>query len=455
MNISELVSHQKEAFRTGINRTYEKRRAHLQVFRTMISEHEEQLCEAINHDFGKPAFESYSTEIYVLLHEIDVQLKNLSKWMAPESVGGPVVTFPSKYVIHKQPLGTVLIISAWNYPVHLSLMPLAGSLAAGNTAILKPSGMAPATSGLIHKLIEQEFDPKVLTVVQGNIPETSELLKQPFDKIFFTGSTRVGKIVMKAAAEQLIPVTLELGGKSPAIVHKDANILVSAKRIMWGKTINAGQTCVAPDFAAVHQSQKKQFTEMAQKTLSGFFRDDYRPGINYTRIVNREHFNRLKKLMDGGHVLSGGSTNAESLFIEPTLMDADWDDEIMQEEIFGPLLPVVSYNNENELIERLQFRPSPLALYLFTDDQHFQTKIFDNVPFGGGCVNDTITHLGNPNLPFGGVGESGIGTYHGKASFDTFSRPQSVLKKSFWPDPDIRYPPYNEKKLTWFKRLFS
>ncbi len=455
MTIAEFVSHQKQAFRSGINRSYEQRKNHLEMFRSMVADHEKQLCNAINEDFGKPEFESYSTEIYVLLHEIDVQLRNLSRWMAPRSVGGPVVTFPSKYVVHKQPLGTALVISAWNYPVHLALMPLAGALAAGNTAVLKPSGLAPATSGLISKLIEQKFDPGVLTAVEGGVPETTELLKQPFDKIFFTGSTRVGKIVMKAAAEQLIPVTLELGGKSPAIVHKDANIQVSAKRIMWGKTINAGQTCVAPDFAAVHHTRKNRFTERAKKALSGFFPDDYRPGTNYTRIVNKEHFSRLKKLLDGGRVLAGGHTNPESLFIEPTLMDADWDDEIMQEEIFGPLLPVISYDDKNDLIERLQSRPSPLALYLFTDDRDFQNQIFTNVPFGGGCVNDTITHLGNPNLPFGGVAESGMGSYHGKSSFDAFSREQSVLKKNFWPDPDIRYPPYDKNKLTWFKRLFS
>jgi aldehyde dehydrogenase (NAD+) len=455
MNIPELISRHKKAFRSGINRSYQSRRDHLQAFRKVISENEELLCDSINKDFGKPVFESYSTEIYVLLHEIDMQLKNLSKWMAPKSVSGPAVTFPSKYVIHRQPLGTVLVIGAWNYPVHLALVPVAGALSAGNTVVLKPSELAPHTSATIRQIIEKEFNSDVFTVVEGGADRARELLNEPFNKIFFTGSTRVGKIVMKAAAEQLIPVTLELGGKSPAIVHKDANTEISAKRIMWGKTINAGQTCVGPDYAVVHQSLKTQFVNDAKRALSQFFEDDYRPGENYTQILNSNQFNRLKKLMNKADILIGGDTNAENRFIEPTLLEASWDDNIMQDEIFGPLLPVLTYSDEDDLIQTLQSRPSPLALYLFTNDIGFQTKIFDNVPFGGGCVNDTITHLGNPNLPFGGVGESGMGTYHGKASFDTFSRPQSVLKKSFWPDPDIRYPPYNKTKLLWFKRLFT
>lgn len=455
MSISELVKKQKKAFRDGITRSYSSRIKRLNLFRELVSKHEGELCDAIRHDFGKPYFEAYSTEIFTLLEEIDSHLKNLSAWMKSDSVGGVIVTFPSKNRVYKQPLGTTLIIGAWNYPVQLALLPVVGALSAGNTVVLKPSEMAPKTSSTIEKLVEKYFDPSVFTVVEGGIDESTELLKQPFDKIFFTGSTRVGKIVMKAAAEHLIPVTLELGGKSPAIVHRDANIEVSAKRIWWGKTVNAGQTCVAPDFLTIHESQKESFIEATKSTLSTFFSNDYRTGENYTQIVNDDHFDRLKNLLDNSSVLHGGLSRKETRFIEPTLIESGWNDEIMQEEIFGPLLPLITYRETEELIERLRSKSSPLALYLFSDDKTFQNQILENVPFGGGCINDTLTHLANPRLPFGGVGNSGMGSYHGKRSFDTFSREQSVLKKPFWPDPDLRYPPYDEREISWFKKLFS
>ncbi len=455
MTIQELVAHQKKTFRSGVTRSAESREKTLQKLKSLIKEKEKVLCEAIGKDFGKPYFESYITEIYTVLHEIDIHLKNFSSWMRPDSVGSPIVTFPSKGTIYNQPLGTVLIIGAWNYPVHLTLMPLIGAISAGNTAVLKPSELAPETSAILKKLFEENFDPSVLAVIEGAVDETTELLQQPFDHIFFTGSTRVGKIIMKTAAEQLIPVTLELGGKSPAIVHKDANLEVAAKRIWWGKTMNAGQICVAPDFVLIHESQKEEFINQTKSVLPDFFSDGYQPGENYTQIVNEDHFKRLKDLLDKSRIIVGGISLKETRFIEPTLIDATWDDEIMHEEIFGPLLPLVTYQNDDEVVEKLTNRPSPLALYLFSDDSAFQNRIVEDVPFGGGCINDTINHLGNHHLPFGGVGKSGMGTYHGKASFETFSRKQSVLKKPTWPDPDLRYPPYNETKLNWFKKLFS
>lgn len=455
MKISELVQHQKKAFRDGVTRSHSSRIKRLNLFRKLVSNHESELCTAIRMDFGKPYFEAYSTEIFTVLEEIDFHLKNLSAWMKSESVGGSIVTFPSKNRVYKQPLGTALIIGAWNYPVQLSLLPVVGALSGGNTVVLKPSEMAPETSKTITKLVEKYFDPSVFTVVEGGVDESTELLQQPFDKIFFTGSTRVGKIVMKAAAEQLIPVTLELGGKSPAIVHHDANIEVSARRIWWGKTVNAGQTCVAPDFVAVHESQKEFFIEKTQSTLAAFFREDYQIEENYTQIINDDHFDRLINLLDSSSVLHGGLNRKETRFIEPTLIEAGWDDDIMQEEIFGPLLPLITYREPDELIEHLRSMSSPLALYLFTDDNSFQKQIMNNVPFGGGCINDTLTHLANPRLPFGGVGSSGMGSYHGKKSFDIFSREQSILKKPFWPDPDLRYPPYDEREISWFKKLFS
>jgi len=455
MTIQELVTHQKEAFRSGETRPAKSREKTLRKLKSLIKKKEKELCKAIETDFGKPYFESYITEIYTVLHEIDIHLKNFSSWMKPDSVGSPIVTFPSKGTIYNQPLGTVLIIGAWNYPVHLTLMPLIGAISAGNTAILKPSELAPETSATLKKLFDENFDPTVLAVVEGAVDETTELLQQPFDHIFFTGSTRVGKIVMKAAAEQLIPVTLEMGGKSPAIVHKDANLEVAAKRIWWGKTMNAGQICVAPDFVLIHESQKDEFIRQTKKVLPAFFGDGYQPGENYTQIVNDDHFTRLKNLLDNSTIIVGGITEKETRFIEPTLIDASWNDEIMQEEIFGPLLPLITYQNDDDVVEELAYRPSPLALYLFSDDSAFQNRILEGVPFGGGCINDTINHLGNHHLPFGGVGNSGMGAYHGKTSFETFSRKQSVLKKPTWPDPDLRYPPYNETKLNWFKKLFS
>lgn len=455
MNIEELVANQKKSFNQGITRSFEARKESLESLRRLVSENEQELCDAIKEDFGKPYFESFSTEIYTVLHEIDFHLKNLQKWMEPESVGGPVVSFPSKNVIYKQPLGTVLVIGAWNYPVHLTLMPLIGAISAGNTAVLKPSEIAPNTSKILASLIDRYFSTDVLAVVEGAVQTTTELLNQPFDKIFFTGSSRIGKIVMKAAAEQLIPVTLELGGKSPAIVHHDADIGVSAKRIWWGKTINAGQTCVAPDFVAVHESVRDEFIDQSKKVLSDFYQDDYKPGDNYTKIVNESHFDRLQNLLDVSEVIFGGITKKESLFIEPTIIKADWDSVIMKDEIFGPLMPVITYSDSHELIEKLNDKPSPLALYLFTKDADLEEKIIQQVPFGGGCVNETVQHLGNSNLPFGGVGSSGMGAYHGKYSFDTFSRNQSVMKKPFWPDPDFRYPPYDETVVSWFKKIFS
>lgn len=454
-NIDQIAALQKKSFREGKTRSVEARKAHVEKLRSLVSENEKDLCDAMQKDFGKPVFESFATEIYTVLHEIDFHLKHFQNWMEPESAGGPVVSFPSKNVIYKQPYGTVLVISAWNYPVYLSLMPLVGAISAGNTAVLKPSELVKETSGLLNSLVQKYFDQDVLAVVEGGADVSTELLNQPFDKILFTGSSRVGKIVMKAAAEQLTPVTLELGGKSPAIVHHDADLEVSARRIWWGKTLNAGQTCVAPDFVAVHETVRDGFIEQSKKTLSGFFRDDYQPGTNYTKIINQEHFNRLKSLLDKSELLFGGITKKENLFIEPTMIDADWNSEIMQDEIFGPLLPVVTYTSADELIDKLTDKPSPLALYLFTNDLEFEKLVIDSVPFGGGCVNETIQHLGNSNLPFGGVGHSGMGSYHGKFSFDAFSRKQAVMKKSFWPDPGFRYPPYDETFKAWFKRIFS
>lgn len=455
MALSQQIAIQKSAFLKGINQSITTRIKHLKTLRELVRDNESSFYEALQKDLGKPQFEVYSTEIITVLKEIDVHLKNIKRWSRVRSTGNSIFTFPSKSKINIQPLGTVLIIGAWNYPLHLTLMPLIGAISAGNTIALKPSELAPSTSSLLAKLFHDYFEPAFISVYEGGVSETTQLLKLPFDKIFFTGSTQVGKIVMKAAAEQLIPVTLELGGKSPAIIHKDADIGVSSKRIWWGKTLNAGQTCVAPDFVAIHESKRDEFIKASKETLHSFFKDSYIIGTNYTQIINDSHYERLANLLESGVILTGGKYNSNTRFIEPTLMEADWDDFIMQDEIFGPLLPLITYKEPEEVIQKLQSMSSPLALYLFSNDEQFQNDILTHVPFGGGCVNETVSYLANHHLPFGGVGSSGMGAYHGKYSFDTFSREQSMLYKRFWPDPDLRYPPYDEKLFTWFKRLFS
>ena len=419
----------------------------------MVFSEEQTLCDAISKDFGKPYLESFTSEIFTVLHEIDHHIDHLNSWMKAVRVPDSIATFPSRSSVTPKPLGTVLIIGAWNYPIHLTLMPLIGALSAGNTVILKPSEIASETSAVLASLFNTYIDPEIVTVVEGGADVTEELLLLPFDHLFFTGSTRVGKIIMKAAAEQLVPVTLELGGKSPAIVHKDADIAVSARRIWWGKTMNAGQICVAPDFAAIHESVYDSFIEASKKTLSQFFREDYQVGENYTQIINLHHFDRLCTLMDASSVIFGGTCNRQTRFIEPTMVASDWGEAIMQEEIFGPVLPLIRYRTQEELAGQLLRMSTPLALYLFTGSKPFIHYITQNVPFGGGCINDTISHLANPSLPFGGVGKSGMGAYHGKTSFDTFSRKQSLLRKSFWPDPDLRYPPYGKNLVTWIRTL--
>lgn len=454
MNYSQLVQEQKKAVWEDQLTSVSHRIEYLKTLRMLVSDNEKKLCNAVSEDFGKPYFESFSSEIYTTIHELDYHLKNVSEWAKPKSVRGSVTAFPSKNYVYRRPFGSVLIIGPWNYPILLILQPLIGALSAGNTAIIKPSEMAPATSACIKSLADEYFEPKIVSVAEGDAETSRHLLSLPFDKFFFTGSPRVGKIVMKAAAEQLIPVTLELGGKSPAIILEDANPEVSAKRVMWGKTFNAGQTCVAPDYALVHENIYDTFIDHCKQALTTFFDNDYKPGENYTQIVNKHHFSRLRGLLKNTEVLTGGNTDTEKRFIEPTLVRAGWDDEIMQDEIFGPLLPVIPYNDTDSMIRQVNRLAPPLALYIFSENKNFQDRIMSEIPFGGGCINDTIVHFGNPSLAVGGVGKSGMGSYHGKYSFDTFSRPQSILKKQYWPDPDFRYPPYDESKIAWIKRLF-
>lgn len=451
----QIVDNQKRFFISGETRPYDFRMQKLSVLEKLLSENEALLCEAVYEDFGKPYFEAWSAEIATVLHEINFHKKNLKNWMKPEPVSNSLFTFPAKNRVQYQPYGTSLIIGAWNYPIHLLLHPLAGAISAGNTSVLKPSELSPLVADTIQNLVNQYFSPEYLTVIKGDADTAQNLLKQPFDKIFFTGSSRVGKIVMKAAAENLTPVTLELGGKSPAIVHSDADIETAAKRIWWGKCLNAGQTCVAPDYVMCHRELFDKFVTETKNTLKDFYADSPIFSEGYTQIVNKNHYRRLLSLLENADIIHGGISNADKRMIEPTLVHAKENDEIMKEEIFGPILPVLIYESLNDAIKYINSKPSPLALYLFTNNSEVEEKITNIIPFGGGCINDTISHLGNPNLPFGGVGNSGFGSYHGKNSFEAFSYKQSIVKKPAWPDPDFRYPPYTESKFKWIKRLLK
>jgi aldehyde dehydrogenase (NAD+) len=453
--INSLFESHRVYFRTGATLPLGFRLERLQSLRAMVSTNESILCKALDADMQKPVTEAYVTEIVTVLHEIDFHIKHLKKWIAPQKVGGSLLNFPSRNLVLHRPFGVSLVISAWNYPVNLLLMPLIGAISAGCTAILKPSEIAPATSKVMADLIPQYFDPNYVSVVEGGVDVNTHLLEMPFDKMFFTGSTQVGKIVMSAAARHLSNVTLELGGKSPAIVHRDADLSVALRRIWWGKCLNAGQICVAPDYVLVHNTLKEAFVEKSAEVLDEFYPKGYTPGKNYTRIINQKHFDRIRGLTGGCNVLHGGIFRKDELVIEPTLIDGvDWNHPILQEEIFGPILPILTYSTDEDLFKALHNAPNPLALYLFSSDKHLEKRILHEVPFGGGCINDTIGHLANSNLPFGGVGSSGSGNYHGFNSFAAFSYSKGVMNKPLRPDPSLRYPPYG-RKIHWIKRFLK
>lgn len=451
--MTEIVARQHQFFEQGESRNTEFRINKLLRLKSLLQEHEEEIFAALQEDFSKPPLETYGTELLIIYKEIDHLAKNLKSWSKPKKVSGSLLNFPSKSYIYPQPYGVSLVIGAWNYPVQLSLNPVLGSMAAGNCTIIKPSELAPNTSALLEEIINTHFDSGYLHVVQGDADTTQALLDEPLDYIFFTGSTRVGKIIMKAAAEQLTPVTLELGGKSPAIVDYAADLELAAKRICWGKFINAGQTCVSPDYVYVHESQRDKFCSLVKQNITEFYGSNPAESPDFARIINRDHFQRLKQMIDPDKVATGGSTDAEDLYIAPTVMTRiRWEDPVMQEEIFGPILPVLTYQDLDQAISKIKAQPKPLSLYLFSPDKSTQKQIIDNVPFGGGCINDTLVHLSNPDLPFGGIGQSGFGNYHGKSSFDLFTHQKSVMERGSWLDIPFRYPPY-EGNLKWLKKL--
>lgn len=454
-NVKKIIDKQRLFYNTGKTRKMSFRTENLRLLYNTIKEHENHILEALKSDLNKAPFEGYATEIGMVLEEISFMLKNMGDLLRVKKVRTPLAQFPSVSKIYKEPYGNVLIIAPWNYPFLLSISPLVGAIACGNCAIIKPSNHSPATSSVIKEIIESIFDEDYIAVIEGGREANQSLLDNKFDLIFFTGSKHVGRIVMEKAAQNLIPVVLELGGKSPCIIDKTADIKMAGKRIAWGKGINAGQTCVAPDYLLVHKDVKIDLIKELKKNIEIFFGNKPEENLEFPKIINKEHFDRLNGLVETGEVIYGGKANGKTNQIGLTLLDnVGWDDPIMQEEIFGPILPIIVYEDLSKVVHLINNRPKPLALYLFTKSREVEKKIIREVSYGGGCINDTIVHLATSYMGFGGVGESGMGSYHGKASIDTFSHSKSVLKKSNFIDIPVRYPPYG-KKLKLLKKIMK
>ncbi|MEH2293684.1 aldehyde dehydrogenase [Nostoc sp.] len=453
-NVGDIIQNQREFFQTGKTKDVTFRIEQLKILKQAIIEHEQSIVEALQADLHKPELETYLTEIGVI-KEIDYAIKHLKNWSKPKKAAVSFDFFSYSARIYPEPLGVVLIIGPWNYPFQLIISPLVGAIAAGNCAIIKPSEIASHTSGIIAEIIAKHFDPAYIAVVEGDVEASEKLLAEKFDHIFFTGGTAVGKIIMAAAAKYLTPVTLELGGKSPCIVDSGINLEHTIRRITWGKFINAGQTCIAPDYLLVDKKIKKDLIDGLGKCLKEFYGDNPANSPDYARIISPKHFNRLLNFLKDGEVIIGGKTQSSERYIAPTVIDnVSLEDSVMQEEIFGPILPIIEYSDIAEAIALINSRPKPLALYLFSQNKNLQKRVLQETSSGGVCINDTVMQVGVSSLPFGGVGDSGIGNYHGKASFDTFSHNKSVLQNSFWLDLKWRYAPY-EGKLPLIKKLLG
>ncbi|MGB3787087.1 MAG: aldehyde dehydrogenase [Phormidesmis sp.] len=448
-----ILQSQRAFFATGKTKLLDFRLEQLNKLKDAIAARQDQIIQAAKDDLGRPEFEGYF-EIGVVA-ELSYVLKKLKSWVKPKKVSLPLSQLPGSAWVQPEPLGCVLIIGPWNYPFQLVISPLIGAIASGNCAIIKPSEIAPATSKVVAELVAATFDPDYVAIKEGGVEVAQELLAQKFDHIFFTGGTRVGQIVMEASAKQLTPVTLELGGKSPCIVDKDINVEVTAKRIVWGKYLNAGQTCVAPDYLLVHEEIKPAFLETLQRVIHDAYGDNPSQSPDLSRLVSDRQFDRVASLIEGEEVLIGAQMNRADKFIAPTVLNnVSWDAPVMQDEIFGPVLPVIGYREIGDAIAQINARPKPLALYLFSSSKSLQDHVLSSTSSGGVCINDVFLHVAIWGMPFGGVGDSGIGAYHGKTSFDTFSHMKSVLKKPFWLDIDWRYPPY-AKKLDFFKKMLN
>lgn len=445
MTINSIVQLQKDYFHTNITKDVSFRKQSLKKLMESIKENESLIYDALKKDLNKSKQESYMTEIGIVLEAIENAIRHLDKWSRPARKKTPLYLFPSRSYIIKEPYGTVLIISPWNYPFGLALTPLVGAIAAGNCAILKTSRSSANTSSVIANIINNTFDTKYIHAIT-EAASYDEILSCPYDYIFFTGSERVGRIVMRAASESLTPVSLELGGKSPCIIDKSANIKLAARKIIWGKIVNAGQTCVAPDYVVIHEDLKDSFLAEAKKYIAEFVGDPF-TNDDYPKIINLHHFIRLNNFIQNEKNVIGGKSDEKQYKIEPTILpDASFDSDIMKEEIFGPILPIITYRDLDDALDTIKRRPHPLACYAFGQDNLFIKRIITELPFGGGCINNTILHVTNENLPFGGVGKSGMGKYHGKYSFDTFTHEKGILTTKSSIDFSLRYPPYSKRK---------
>lgn len=451
---SQLVADLRRGFDTGRTRSYHFRVEQLRALKALCIERKDEICDALGADLGKPALEGYSTEIGYTIGAVDHALKNLEKWMKPSKVKAPLVTQPGNCHIHNDPLGVVLIISPWNYPFQLCTAPLVAALAAGNCVAIKPSELTVETSRLLARLIPQYLDTSCVRVFEGGVAETTAILDQKFDHILYTGNGTVGRIVMAAAAKHLTPVTLELGGKSPVIVNDDANVDVAVRRIAWAKWTNAGQTCIAPDYVLVHRDIHDTFVARLAETVRTFYGHDPQTSSDYGRIVNDRHHKRLTALIDSGDIVVGGEADAGDRYIAPTVLkNVSPDSPAMQDEIFGPILPVLSVGDVNEAVRFVNARPKPLALYVFSEDTTVSEDVVARTSSGGVTVNHAVLHFVVHDMPFGGVGESGMGAYHGKSGFDTFTHKKSVLTKPTSMDPSLMYPPYSSFKEAILRRL--
>lgn len=454
MEINDLVISQRAFYTSGATRSYEFRFNALKKLKQAITDNSSLFEDALMADLNKPASETYICETGIILDEVNYHLKNLKKWMSNKRVPTPLTHFKSTSFISPEPYGVVLIMSPWNYPVQLCLSPLIGAISAGNCAIIKPSAYSPHSSKAVAKVISQVFSQEYIAVVEGGREENNSLLKEKYDYIFFTGSVAVGKLVMESASKHLTPVSLELGGKSPVIIDKSVNIEIAARRVVFGKILNAGQTCIAPDYVLVNRDVKAAFIEGCKKAFKQFF-----PTLDTSDmpvIINEKHYARVSRLLDSGKVVMGGGTDASRRYIDFTILDdVCFDSPIMQEEIFGPILPIISVETIDECIAFINSKPKPLALYLFTNDKVVEKNVLESCSFGGGCINDTIIHVANHNMAFGGVGNSGMGAYHGKFSFDTFTHYRSIVKKCIWPDIMMRYRPYTSTKDSIIKKLMK
>ena len=444
-SIQPLINKQRSFFESEKTRDIDFRITQLKKLKKAIQQHEDAIYQSLADDFRKSRFEAYAAEIGMVYEAINGMLANIKKWSTPALVKDTIINFPSRSYIYPEPYGVALVIGAWNYPFLLTIEPVIGAMAAGNTCIIKPPRAAIHTYRVIREIISTSFDEEYLAVLDEH-SDNADMLACRYDYIFFTGGVQVGKTIAKAAAEYLTPTTLELGGKSPCIVDRSVDIDVAAKRIAWGKFLNAGQTCVAPDYLLLHEAVKERFYKAFTKALTEFYGNDPQDSADYPRIINDRHFDRLAAMIKDGKIIVGGQTDKESRYIAPTLIEIkDIDHPLMEDEIFGPILPVLEVSSIDEAIQIIKQYEKPLAFYVFSNSYEVQQRCLKSVQFGGGCVNDTVSHLINSNLPFGGVGNSGSGAYHGKFSFDTFTHYKGIVNKVTWPDVPLRYPPYNAK----------